>query len=77
MKTLFNIVYYLLSYDTREKLQMASGIDNIDRIFGGEKVQVPEEQAMPLIRKNGKLNEPIDLNRYLYDIPFHLSYTDK
>lgn len=48
---------------------MATGCDShIESVF--EELVLPE-QATPMIRPlKGQLTSPVDLNRYLYDVPF-------
>ncbi|CAB9529346.1 CRAL TRIO domain protein [Seminavis robusta] len=72
MKATYNLLYPLMSEDTRDKVQMAYGEAKEETI---RKLIAPE-QAMPFMMPEAKLVSPFDADKFLNHVPFHCLYDD-
>jgi hypothetical protein len=73
MRGLYNLLYPFLSYATRDKVQLVSGMKKTDTII---RRLIDPSQAMKEILKDGQLVKPVDLEIYLQQVPNNRLYDD-
>jgi len=75
---LFRLFWMLLrpflDPETVAKYQFVSGRKQKDKILG---TAIDADQAMPHMLSDGKLTEPWDIQRFLYDVDFDKAYDEK
>ncbi len=74
IRAMYSLVKPFLDPDTRQKFILASGDKGKQQVLSN---LIDIDQAMPFMLPGGRLSDPVDVDRYTSQVPFHCLYDFK